>query len=185
MRHKYVTRAIVLARTPLREAGASVTLLTEEFGLVRARAEGLRKPGAKLAHALQALDECSVTLVRGKDGWRLSGALLEQSWFPALTRAARLRAARVASLFLRLSPGDEHDPAPFRTYARFLASLPTLDEDGQDAAECIAALALLNHMGLDSGAVPDTEGEGAYALAPEARRAIVLRINRGITASGL
>ena len=39
MRHKYVTRAIVLARAPLAESASLITLLTEEFGLVRARAD--------------------------------------------------------------------------------------------------------------------------------------------------
>jgi recombinational DNA repair protein (RecF pathway) len=140
MRHKYSTRGVVLARTPLREAGATVTLVTEEFGLVRARAEGLRKPGAKLAHALQALDECSVTLVRGKEGWRLSGALLEKNWFTELSRSARLRVARVVSLFLRVAPGDEQGSVLYGIFHTFLEALPGASEELQDAAECIAAL---------------------------------------------
>ena len=43
-----------------------VTLLTPELGLVRARAEGVRRSGAKLAHALQTLHASDVILVRGK-----------------------------------------------------------------------------------------------------------------------
>ncbi|KKW40597.1 MAG: repair protein RecO protein [Parcubacteria group bacterium GW2011_GWB1_55_9] len=52
MRHKYETRGIVLSRTPLGEANALITLLTPDLGFVHARAQGLRRPGAKLAAAL-------------------------------------------------------------------------------------------------------------------------------------
>jgi len=51
MRHKYETRGIVLSRSPLGEANAFVTLLTPELGLVRARAQGVRRSGAKLSAA--------------------------------------------------------------------------------------------------------------------------------------
>ncbi len=183
MRHKYVTSAIVLGRTPLAESASLVVLLTSEFGLLRARAEGLRKPGAKLAHALQTFDQCDVTLVRGKEGWRLSGAVLEESWFKRLTRAGRLRAGRVASLLLRLVHGEANDPATFTLFCEFLKVLPELSEEAQDTAEVMTALRLLALLGLDAGPLPSIE---TYEpLLPDARRALVLRINHGITASGL
>jgi len=182
MRHKYATRALVLSRQPLAESAVLVTLLTSEFGIVRARAEGLRKPGAKLAHALQTLDECEATLVRGKEGWRLSGALLLASWFSKLDRPARLRAGRIAGLMLRLVHGETNDPSLFMLYESFLAGLPGAGDEAQDAAECFAALRLLAALGLDAGPLPDTDAE---ALSAEERRALVTRINRGIAASGL
>src|SRR3989344_8524709 len=88
MQHKYLTRAIVLGRYPVKEAGSTVVLLTQDLGLVRARAEGLRRSGAKLAHALQTLSEVDATLLRGKEGWRLSGAMLIEPWFSTLTPSA-------------------------------------------------------------------------------------------------
>lgn len=183
MRHKYETTALVLARTPLAESAALVTLLTEEFGIVRARAEGLRKPGAKLAHALQTLDRCSVTLVRGKEAWRLSGAVLEESWFRKLSRIERLRAGRVAGLLLRLVHGEANDPSLFILFTEFLEALPSLPEEAQDAAEIMTALRVLAVLGLDQGMLPQ---EGVYVpLSPEERRALVMRVNRGIGASGL
>lgn len=183
MRHKYVTTALVLARTPLKESAALVTLLTEEFGLVRARAEGLRKPGAKLAHALQTLDRCEVTLVRGKEGWRLSGAILEDSWFKRLKRPERLRAGRVAGLLLRLVHGEANDPSLFVVFTEFLETLPDLSEEAQDTAEIMTALRVLFILGLDVGVLPQV---GIYeALLPEKRRELVMRVNRGIAASGL
>ena len=183
MRHKYATDAIVLARTPLKESATLLTLLTEEFGVLRARAEGLRKPGSKLAHALQTFDRCEVTLVRGKEGWRLSGALLEERWFSKLDRKGRERAGRVNGLLLRLVQGEVNDTFLFSIFIRFLEALAGREEEGQDAAECFAALRVLASLGLDAGAIPE---DHEYApLPPEERRALVTRINRGIAASGL
>lgn len=183
MRHKYVTKAIVLARHPLAESALLVTLLTEEFGVLRARAEGLRKPGAKLAHALQTLDACEVTLVRGKEGWRLSGAVLIESWFRTLSLETGRRAGRVAGLIMRLVHGEANDPALYTLYSSFLADIATLSEGQQDAAECYTALLLLKQLGLDAGPMPV---DPTYApLSPEERRVLVTRINHGISASGL
>ncbi len=175
MRHKYGTRAVVLGRGAAREAGLTLTLLTEDMGLVRARAEGLRKPGAKLASALQTLCECEVTLLRGREGWRLSGALLTENHFNLLSPEARAAAARVAGLFLRLMPPDAHEPGFFALYRDFVHSLADLTAEQLDTAECSVALSLLVMLGLDSGPVDMTK----------ARNEIVVRINRGIAASGL
>src|SRR5580692_963366 len=106
MRHKYATTGIILSRTPIGEASAFITLLTPDLGLVRARAQSIRKPGAKLAAALQTFSESDVILVRGKDGWRLSGAVLARSWFTELNAPARLRAGRITNLVLRLVHGE-------------------------------------------------------------------------------
>lgn len=183
MRHKYVTSSFVLARTPLAESATLVTLLTDEFGLIRARAEGLRKPGAKLAHALQTLDRSEVTLVRGKEGWRLSGAILDAHWFEKLDRASRLRAGRIAGLLLRLVHGEANEPALFDLFADFIRALPSLPETSQDTLECVTALRMLALLGLDAGPLPATD---AYEpLSAEERRAMVTRINHGILASGL
>lgn len=187
MRHKYTTSGVVLARTPLAEAGVLVTVLTSELGLVRARAEGLRRSGAKLAHALQTLDESDLTFVRGKEGWRVTGAVLAENRFAALPRAARVRAARVAGLLLQLVHGESSDAALYQIFSGFIETLAE-DRDGeeQDAAELLTVLRILALLGLDAGALPP-EGYGADALlyAGEARKDLVARVNRGIQASGL
>lgn len=175
MRHKYVTRGIVLRRGAARESGLVLTLLTEDFGLVRAKAEGLRKPGAKLAGALQTLCESDVTLVRGKDGWRVTGALLAVNRFHLLSSEARAVAARASSLFLRLMPEGAQEQGFLALYRTLLVELETLPPEGHDATECKAALSLLVLLGLDAG-------EEMESLP---RNDLVIRINKGIAASGL
>ncbi len=210
MRHKYATTAIVLARTPLSEGSMLVTLLTAEVGLIRARAQGLRKPGAKMAAALQTFRECDVMLLRGKEGWRLAGAIPVNDWFSQLTPSARIRAGRISTLLLRLISGETADPATYHIFLQLLTALSqksqavqgSISESGgstseevdvlaetEDAIECLAALRMLHALGVDAGEVPgDLMGGYEPTLldrVTDNRADFVLRINRGIAASGL
>ncbi len=163
-----------------------VTLLTPELGLIRARAEGLRRSGAKLAHALQTFHESEIVLVRGKEGWRITGALLVHNRFSELAPVSRARAARVASLIHRLVQGETSDMILYGIFSGFIEVLPDLAEEQQDAAECLAALRVLSALGLDAGKESTlTYDEASLAVASGARHDLVLRINRGIAASGL
>lgn len=189
MRHKYETRGVVLARTPAGEANTIVTVLTQELGLVHARAQGLRNARAKLAHALVTFAESDLTLVRGKEGWRLSGAVLCENWFVRMaTSESRERAARVSGLVLRLVAGEVQETELFPTVRGFLYALSTLPRTSHDAAEVLAALRVLSALGLDAGELPKSEGafgEAVLSLVGRDRSQYVSRVNRGISASGL
>ncbi len=187
MRHKYSTRGIVLARTPLGEANGFITILTDELGLVRARAQGIRKPGAKLSSALATYAESELVIVRGREGWRITGANLKESWFSRLQDAARRRrAARISGLVLRLVAGEVAEPALFPIITNFFTALSQLPDSDHDAAECLAALSILSALGLDSGtALPKKFDADSLTLVVAHRRAYITRINRGIEASGL
>lgn len=176
---------MVLARTPLAEAGLLVTVLTPDLGLIRARAEGARRSGAKLAHALQTLNESELMLVRGKEGWRLTGAVLSENRFTALTRVARACVARVASLLMRLVHGDTSDPALHALFVEFVVALPGLTHEETAQAESLIVLRLLRALGFDAGEAPPAGyAMEALAYAERERIHLISRINRGIGASG-
>ncbi len=189
MRHKYETRGIVLSREPAGEANAFIALLTPDIGLVRARAQGVRRPGAKLAAALATFAESKLMLVRGRESWRIAGAVLEENWFASVRSAAtRTRAARVSGLLLRLVAGEECNPTIFLIIAGFFKALAALPEDTHDAAEVLAVLRMLAALGFDAGEIPG----GVSVFVPEMlaeitkkRTRYITRINRGIAASGL
>lgn len=192
MRHRYDTRGIVLSRSPLGEANVFVTVLTSSLGLVRVRAQSLRSPGAKLAAALTTLTESSMILVRGREGWRVAGAVSEESWFRCLPHAAaRERVARVTGLLLRLVAGESPDPSLFRIIRGYMEALATLPEELHEAAEILAVLRLLEALGLATDTdthIGGDSGEFSPELLvsiSENRTAYVARINTGISASGL
>lgn len=186
MRHKYSTEAVVLGRIPFREAGATLALLTEDLGFVYARAEGVRRSGARLSHALQTLAHTEVTLVRGKEGWRLTGAVLSRKQPASLSYPGKQRAARVSGLLQRLVGHEVQDERLYADFRNFLKALETEDETALDAAESLAALRLLSYLGFDAGEAPP-EGylDNALAFAQEHRKQLIERINRGIIATGL
>lgn len=164
-------------------------LLTPELGLVRALAQSVRKSGAKLAAALATFAESSIVLVHGRDGWRLTGAVLGENWFSNLPTAdARRRAARVSGLLLRLVVGEAQDVELFPIMRGFLEALSELPQDLHEAIEMLAALRILAALGLDTGEIPeDTALFSPPLLAAIAgnRATYISRINRGIEASGL
>jgi len=189
MRHKYETHGIVLSRAPVGEMSASVALLTSDIGLVYARAQSVRRSGAKLAPALATFTESDLTLVRGKEWWRVAGAVRKENWCTRMCVAsARTRAARISGLLLRLVAGEASNAALFPIITGFFEALATLPKEIHESAETLAALRLLAALGLDEGGVP---GEASAftppllaAIAGE-RASYIARINRGIAASGL
>lgn len=188
MRHKYSTRAIVLGRSPSGEESLSASLLTEDFGLIRARSQGARKLGAKMSAGLQTLSSSDVTLLRGRDGWRMAGAVPEVNWARELDAEGRLRAARVLELADRLIRGEREDTELFSVIDGFLRALPERGSEDQDALETLAVVRLLHALGLDAGELYGEAGdfsEEAIEGARSARAALISRINRGIAASGL
>ncbi len=187
MRHKYDTRGIVLARTSLGEANSLVTLLTPTVGLVRARAQGIRKPGAKLAHGLTTLSESEVMLVQGKEGWRVVGAVLEEQWAKVLPHPGRERVARVTGLLLRLVADEARDERVFEVVRGFLAALRDRPVELHEAIELLAVLRLLGLLGLDAGDAVNPNGyeESFLQQVLKERAAYIQRINQGISASEL
>jgi len=189
MRHKYETHGIVLSRSPVGEASSFVTVLTPELGLVRALAQGVRRQGAKLAPALATYAESALVLVRGKDGWRLAGAVLQVNWFARIEHMrAREAAARVSGLLLRLVAGEAREAEIFPIMNGFFSALATLPHDDYASLEVLAALRILAALGLDAGELPGVASDFSPAILADVKKGragYIARINHGIEASGL
>ena len=189
MRHKYDTRGIVLARTSAGEANAFITILTPELGLLRARAQGLRKSGAKLSSSLVTFAESDFVLVHGREGWRVAGAVLQENWFTRIQNgSARDCSARVSGLLLRLVAGEECNATLFFIITSFFKALAEFPDEDHDAIELLTVLRILATLGLDNGKMLGEETiitESILSGIMKERTKYVARINHGITASGL
>lgn len=185
MRHRYETDAIVIGRSSLGEESALLVLLTSDLGLVRARAQSVRRSGAKLASALTTLSESRVTLVRGKEGWRIAGAVHAHSWLLRLADASR--AARFCGLLLRLVGSDSRDHDLFPLMKCYLSALVKVPAEHHEALEILAALHLLEQLGLCAQVLsPDNSFSAEHIQAVEDdRKRFLALVNEGIAASGL
>src|SRR5690348_10499607 len=107
MYQKYRTEAIVLASLDRGEADKVFALYTRDFGLVWARASGVRREKSKMRYALQQYASTSVGLVRGKRGWRVAGAYEARHMSGWASGTGTF--ARIAQLILRLVRGEEQN----------------------------------------------------------------------------
>lgn len=71
---KYTTKAFVLAMYDNGENDRSYKLFTRDFGLIIAHARGIRKLESKLRGHILVGHLILVTIVQGKEVWRITGA---------------------------------------------------------------------------------------------------------------
>lgn len=89
----HTTEGIILRKVGVGEADALHIIYTKDFGKIRALAQGVKKEGAKLKGHLEPLNQSVVSFVFGKNGERLTQAILINFW-PALRQdPGKLRAA--------------------------------------------------------------------------------------------
>lgn len=71
---KYTTQALVIEHFDQGEHDRVYKLFTRDFGLIMAHAKSVRKLESKLRAHILPRGRCLVTLVQGRDVWRLVGA---------------------------------------------------------------------------------------------------------------
>lgn len=101
--HIYTTKGIILSERPVKEADRIYSILTREFGLIRAIATGVRKETSKLRGAIEPVSVSNVSLVRGKEYWRLTSAEFIK----------RVERSKPLELVLTLVQGEDPNPALF------------------------------------------------------------------------
>lgn len=76
----YATDAIVLSRFALGEADRVMTLITPEYGKLKAIAKGIRRPRSRLGGALEPFAELRLTLARGRTFDVVTGVAVSHAW---------------------------------------------------------------------------------------------------------
>ncbi len=72
--HIYTTKGVALAERPVREADRIYAIMTRDLGLVKASALGVRRESSKLRGHIEPFSLVSVSLVRGREHWRVTSA---------------------------------------------------------------------------------------------------------------
>jgi recombinational DNA repair protein (RecF pathway) len=152
----YTTRGFIVGSAPSGEASKSYSIYTEDFGLIHARAQGVRLLVSKLRYNLDDYAFGSFSLVRGKEFWRLTGADTR-----TLPREHILVGARVLGLVKRLVQGEEKNEKLF-------AALLRLSEGGAD------------EVGILSGVLSALGYLDEAALAGKTDRERIAAINKAL-----
>jgi recombinational DNA repair protein (RecF pathway) len=114
--HIYQTPAFILGSKGVGEANKSYLLFTRDLGLIYATAQGVRLDKSKLRHTLQDFAFCTISLVRGKEFWRITNT---SEYGEALKREQLFSFARIVSLLKRFLHGEEVQPNLFETIYTF------------------------------------------------------------------
>ncbi len=149
--HIYTTDSFVLDSQLSGEADRYYTLFTKDLGLIRANAKGVRLQKSKLRYSLQDFSRSTISLVRGKEIWRITSARIEDSLF------ARYRddkpvlhlIAQVSALLRRLLGGEEKNEELFMLIAAGISFLEQakLTDIQLKHLEIILVLRVLNNLG--------------------------------------
>lgn len=144
----YTTDAIVIGSVDERAADRFIALFTREAGLVHARAVSVRREQSKLRYGLQDFSLARVSLVRGKTGWRITGAERANNlYFSTQDRKVRAAIMRVLKLVRRLVRGEEMHVALYDILADGLSVLSACQEEETVRSERILALRILSALG--------------------------------------
>ncbi len=144
----YTTDALVVGSEDRLTADRSVMLFTREAGLVYARAVSVRREQSKLRYGLQDFSLARVSLVRGKQGWRIIGAERAHNlYFATPDRHIRGAVLRVVRLLRRLVRGEEAHVALYDTLVEGLRTLSVCTEETARRGEQVLALRILSMLG--------------------------------------
>lgn len=165
------TSGFILQSRDFGESNRCYWLLTRDHGLIITVAQSVRELRSKLRYQLRDFAELRLTLVRGREVWRLTAVELFDGE-PLTGVASRRLLKKVFALLCRLAPTDESSPGIFNCLRQTLSTLctaPTLAPTELYQLELQTVLTVLHELGyLPAAAVPreanDLEPGAAVAL---------------------
>lgn len=149
--HIYQTKGFVVGSSSFGEADKIVTIFTENLGLVRAQAKGVRRLASKLRFNLQNFSLSSVALVRGKREWKITNSILiENIAHKFADNADKLRfVANLFSLVKKMTGYDEENAELYVLIEESVAFAgeENLNKEELFLLECISVLRVLHILG--------------------------------------
>ena len=149
MNHIYTTKAFVIKSTPLGEANKTYFLFTKDLGFIKATAQSVRLDKSKLKGHLQDLSLINISLVKGKEIWRIvSAEAISQELFIKNFKKL-LIVKNIFSLLLRLIHGEDKNEPLFDCIESFYNFIVNNDltDDNLKNLETIVVLRILYYLG--------------------------------------
>ena len=196
MYHIHTTPAFVIGVSSVGEGHHFITLFTREFGMIRAKAQSVRVTASKLRFALQEYSYVEVSLVRGKDIWRVVNARPLYNLYFELKEVPLLFVpiARVVSLVRRLMPEEGREETIFddiSTVCKNVINNKYQDQD-MNIAEWLLVFRMVCKLGYARPETVIVSYEDSIDWTPESLRQLtdkketaVKLINEALSASQL
>lgn len=150
MYHKHHTKGIVVCALNEGDDSRRIWIFTEDFGLVSAKAQGVRKSISRLRLGTQDLSSGTFSLIKGKMGWKIVSVNIENNFYEDLRFSKnRLSIATNILNFINKNIGiEEENGILFKMVLNFLTLLKTVDEKKVPIAECLIMLRIIHNLGF-------------------------------------
>lgn len=151
MHNIYTTEGFILKSINFGEANKYFLIFTKDFGLIKATAQGARLLKSKLRYSLEDYSFTQVSIVRGREIWRLTSAQnkIATRNFLREDKEKFLLLSRLFSLLLRLLHGEEKNDSLFESLKSGIdfMSENILTTEQLSNLECVLALRILSSLG--------------------------------------
>jgi DNA repair protein RecO len=193
--HIYTTKGLVLSTRPIMEADRIYSILTEDLGLIYARAIGVRKEVSKLRASLEPFSFCSVSLVRGKEYWRITNASLIlnlEAFFRRKTALVNVF-AKVLDLVEKMVVGEHKHPELISLIENASNFIQTQNVSKREVefleiylvANILAELGYLSGQAVSEGVLDHSLTVETLKIIEQDKKMIIKAINQGLKASHL
>lgn len=147
----YTTEAIVCGSFISNTADKTFLLFTKTAGMLFASARSVREERSRQRYALQDFSLITVSLIKGKTGWRIGSVESEQNLFvQAESREARGSVVRILKLVRRYVQGEEPHVALYEECKHALKYLGDQTVRNRVLAEEIIVARILYELGYMS-----------------------------------
>ena len=145
----YHTEGLILTSRPWGEANRLLLIFTEDFGVISVLAQGVRESHSKMRHHLYGWTPLKLSLVRGRETWRLTGVEVTGLKPMSSARGILLRLGRLLRRLLPETAPSREAYTLVKNGAQFLNHIITQADSKNklEAAELLLVLRLLSQLG--------------------------------------
>ena len=147
----YNTEGIILGSGDIGEANKFITIFSEQYGLISATAQSVRLIKSKLKHGLQKFMVANISLVRGKEVWRITNVEYKQNLYYEFRGDKDKLKTLISILVLikKLLAGEKYNERLYKIIRRSISFLKKNELSKEEISdfENIVCIRVLHNLG--------------------------------------
>lgn len=184
----YTTKGFVISSENRGDSDKTFFIFTEDLGLVRASASGVRKNESKLRYSLQDFSFSEVSFVLGKQGWKIVNASPLNVFLEKIQNSETK--VKTLRLLKRLCPQDEPYENLFHELVKaflFMESQKIVSDKSMDALLALKMLSFFGYWGEEKEHlfIESPFNQNVLDEVTKVRKDIVKEVNKSLRATQL
>lgn len=173
--HKYITPALICGSKTYNTSDKSYLLFTREAGMLYATAKSVREERSKHRYAMQDFSLATVSLIKGKTGWRVTGSeTITNFYFVTKTRGERAFIRNIVKMLRRFLHGEEPHQDLYDEIVEALKNIPKHNLSDYETIVMSRVFKILGYI------APEEETKALFST-PNARDALAASSKEKIT----